>query len=429
MVGRDEKKIKCCRWGIYFPSTKQAKASRQVLREVILAGRTDIEFVEELKFSRVVLVWAQPVTFDSAARLIRFARQKCGSFEVFGEPYALVDVPAVTTTASATEGEETKNVVAAAVAAKPAESKPKKQRLTRKQNATEPASGPFSQTVTCPFLLPLGMLSLKLAELRRQFSRGNSSDGDSAKYDLDLEKLLGEGTYGSVYAATAPDLPLQPLAIKLLVTREGDASHAALAADEEVRRFVGLPSHPCIVKLLDVGIFQGKKGLTTFGLVFDRYDADVRQMLRATPLKEAGIRHVLRSVLAALAFMHGSGLMHTDVTSGNILLRGAEHFRTGWLQMLAKSNPHVEGGGSASASGAASASAATSSGGRAQENAAHELRFHLAHTFEVRGPRGRNRCRYNPSSHEHRIHERRAHEHLYDRCQVSLGCSSNSYGP
>ena len=426
MVGRDEKKIKCCRWGIYFPNTKQAKASRQVLREIILAGRTHIEFSEEPKYNRVDLVWAQPVTFDSAARLIRFARQKCESFEVFGEPCALVDAPAVH---QPSQIHEVEAAVEAAVAATSAESKPKKQRLTGKQHATELASGPVSQTAACPFLLPLGMLSLKLAELRRQFSRGNSSDGDSAKYDIDLEKLLGAGTYGSVYPATAPDLPLQPLAIKLLVTREGDATHAALAADEEVRRFVGLPSHPCIVKLLDVGIFQGKKGLTTFGLVFDRYDADVRQMLRATPLKEAGIRHVLRSVLAALAFMHGSGLMHTDVTSGNILLRGAEHFRTGWLQMLVKSNPHVEGGGSASASGAASASAATSSGGRAQENAAHELRFHLAHTFEVRGPRGRNRCRYNPSSHEHRIHERRAHEHLYDRCQVSLGCSSNSYGP
>ena len=53
-------------------------------------------------------------------------------------------------------------------------------------------------------------------------------------------------------------------------------------------------------------------------MVFERFDRDVRQLLKASPLKVSGMRHVLRCVLAALAYMHKLGFVHADPRTANI---------------------------------------------------------------------------------------------------------------
>ncbi len=61
-------------------------------------------------------------------------------------------------------------------------------------------------------------------------------------------------------------------------------------------------------------------------MVFERFDTDIRQFLKMSPLKVAGMRHVLRFVLAALAFE--LGMVHADLKTANMLLRGAGAFKT-----------------------------------------------------------------------------------------------------
>jgi serine/threonine protein kinase len=55
-------------------------------------------------------------------------------------------------------------------------------------------------------------------------------------------------------------------------------------------------------------------------LFFELFDVDVRQFLKAMPLQVPGMRHVLRSVLDALAFMHANDVLRADLKSGNVLL-------------------------------------------------------------------------------------------------------------
>ena len=58
------------------------------------------------------------------------------------------------------------------------------------------------------------------------------------------------------------------------------------------------------------------------GLIFDHFDTDIKQFLQNRALRIGGMRLVLRSVLAALLYMHDRGLVHANVKPANILLRG-----------------------------------------------------------------------------------------------------------
>ena len=113
-------------------------------------------------------------------------------------------------------------------------------------------------------------------------------------------------------------------------------SHSRQWRSKCLRRYVTLPSHPHIVKLLDVVLFRRLRQQPAIGLVFERFDTDVRQFLKMSPLKVAGMRHVLRSVLAPLAYMHELGLVHADVKPADILLRGAGAFQDGWRRLLGR---------------------------------------------------------------------------------------------
>ena len=77
---------------------------------------------------------------------------------------------------------------------------------------------------------------------------------------------------------------------------------------------------------LDVGFFSPPTGNQPrpllAGLVFEEFDTNLRKFLKVLPLKVRGQRCVLGSVASALELLHANGLVHADVKSANILLRG-----------------------------------------------------------------------------------------------------------
>ena len=139
-------------------------------------------------------------------------------------------------------------------------------------------------------------------------------------------------------------------------------------AIEEVRRYVALPCHPHVLKLLDIGLSAPRLHQPpAVGLVFERYDTDLRKFLQKTPLRMAGMRHVLRSLLGALNHMHGLGVVHADLKPANILLRGAGAFKDNWRRLFGPEWLEVPDNGSALVPRAASSSRGVDRTGQALE--------------------------------------------------------------
>ncbi|WP_280217557.1 serine/threonine-protein kinase [Nocardia neocaledoniensis] len=130
-----------------------------------------------------------------------------------------------------------------------------------------------------------------------------------------VERVLGSGGMGSVYAARHPRLP-RVVALKLL--------HSSVAADplfrgrfEREAELAGRLDHPNIVAIHDRGSEAGRLWIAMQYVP----GSDVETVLRGGPLASEWALHIARSTADALDHAHAAGLLHRDVKPANILLR------------------------------------------------------------------------------------------------------------
>ena len=140
----------------------------------------------------------------------------------------------------------------------------------------------------------------------------------AGEYSLDRE--LGRGGMGIVYLAREVRLA-RPVAIKVLPP--------ALAADATIRaaflresQVIARLSHPNIVPVFAAG---ERDGFVYIAMAFVEGTTLGERIRSRGPLLPGQAARVLREVAWALAYAHGAGIVHRDVSAENILLeRGTE---------------------------------------------------------------------------------------------------------
>ncbi len=128
-----------------------------------------------------------------------------------------------------------------------------------------------------------------------------------------LETLLGRGGSGEVWRAV-PRRGGEPVAIKVLVAGEPDrqAREAAL---------LGELDHPHLVRLIEVVHQPRRGGATRVALVLELLAGGSLAALlaRRGRLRPGEVVTAIAPVAAALAHAHGNGVVHGDLSPGNIV--------------------------------------------------------------------------------------------------------------
>ncbi|WP_446224391.1 protein kinase domain-containing protein [Nocardia sp. IBHARD005] len=129
-----------------------------------------------------------------------------------------------------------------------------------------------------------------------------------------IERVLGAGGMGCVYAARHPTLP-RTVALKVL--------HPALTGDDYVRtRFefeadhAARLEHPAIVAVYDRGR-EGDRLWIAMQLV---PGTDAARLVREGPVAPERAVRIIETVAAGLDYAHRAGVYHRDVNPSNILL-------------------------------------------------------------------------------------------------------------
>ena len=133
-----------------------------------------------------------------------------------------------------------------------------------------------------------------------------------------LVRLLGQGSFGSVYLARDGELD-RDVAIKVPTARSLALPGRLEALLAEARLAAGL-RHPAIVGVHDVGHDDDGSAFIVLEYVEGTTLADLLQRGRIEPVRLAGL---IASVADAIHHAHEAGLVHRDLKPSNILIDGA----------------------------------------------------------------------------------------------------------
>ncbi|MEI9939323.1 MAG: serine/threonine-protein kinase [Pseudomonadota bacterium] len=165
--------------------------------------------------------------------------------------------------------------------------------------------------------------------------------GPGAELDLEdwgravLGHAIGEGGMGVVYrgwlyynpAGRFANMPPHPIAVKLLHPLLQGKARARKLFTREATALSRL-SHPNIVHFFGLSDFDGQLALVmelVHGEALSELIARVRLESRRGPLPALPLAqawHYFAQLLGALASIHGFGILHRDIKSSNVLVRG-----------------------------------------------------------------------------------------------------------
>jgi serine/threonine protein kinase len=140
------------------------------------------------------------------------------------------------------------------------------------------------------------------------------------KYRLD--EKIGSGGFGAVFRGTHLGLDL-PVAIKVFRPTIGNDTPAALERFRQEGIAASRIRHPNVVEVFDNGISATGIAYLVMELMKGRtLDAELRTKGTLPPRRAA---EILAPVCDALAEFHAAGIVHRDISPGNIFLHEGRH--------------------------------------------------------------------------------------------------------
>jgi len=131
-----------------------------------------------------------------------------------------------------------------------------------------------------------------------------------SQYEVDESNYIGTGKFSVVHLCWRRYQPEKRYALKVIATRPDDHQSTGRIY-EEINILQALGNHPAIIQLVDMDESQSNTirlvlELCEGGELYDRI-----QQKQFYPEHEAKL--LIRNLLAAVAFVHGKGIMHRDL--------------------------------------------------------------------------------------------------------------------
>ena len=160
---------------------------------------------------------------------------------------------------------------------------------------------------------------------------------------IHTSKVLGTGAFGSVVKATLDHLPCAAKILHIIFFRDDDPGAVDFAArfNQECEILRNL-KHPCIVQFL--GVVQDPNNCRPI-LLMELMDESLTGFLEGavTSIPYHVQLNITHDIALALAYLHGNNIIHRDLSSNNILLKGGSQTKVtdfGMSKMI-EANPRM----------------------------------------------------------------------------------------
>ncbi|XP_028086414.1 mitogen-activated protein kinase kinase kinase ANP1-like [Camellia sinensis] len=135
-------------------------------------------------------------------------------------------------------------------------------------------------------------------------------------------KMIGKGSFGSVYLATLKKPP--PNKSQLLMAVKSAELSVSKSLQEERKVFNNLQGCPYIIQCFGEETTTSQTGETVYNLLLEYASGgslrDLIEKSNGFGLQDSDVRRYARSILRAIKHVHDSGYVHLDLKPDNILL-------------------------------------------------------------------------------------------------------------